>query len=228
MTNQATKFHPILFSTPMVQAIQEGRKYQTRRTKGLEKVNTDWRPWKFVDFCSNPENENDNRKHAIFTCFTDTWFNVPCPYELGDVLWVRETFGIGSRGSIIYKANYDDTQFNSKEWKWKPSIFMPKEACRTFLKIKSIRVHRLKEITHWDSIAEGVAVRLIDGCEEYKDYLAEGVSEDEPWGETYFPNNPKPSFLSLWESINGKESLEQNPFVWVYQFQQIEKPLDFI
>jgi len=111
---------------------------------------------------------------------------------------------------------------------WKPSIFMPKRACRIFLKIKSIRVERLNEITHWDSISEGIEVRLVDGDEEYKDYLAKGTDEYDSWGDTYYPNNPKPSFISLWKSINGLDSWDLNPYVFVYEFEKIAKPLDFI
>ncbi|MDI6033031.1 hypothetical protein QLS91_08085 [Flavobacterium sp. LB2P84] len=206
MKNNTTKFHPILFATPMVQAIQEGRKTQTRRIIKDELLQN-----------STPD---DDLEFLLLT--------IRYKYKVGDVLWVRETFRAIEQEQGSPRFEYKATEKINRTDKWKPSLFMPKQACRIFLKIQSIRVERLKEITHWDSIAEGVEVRLIDGCEEYKDYLAEGVSEDEPWGETYFPNNPKPSFLSLWESINGKESLEKNPFVWVYEFEKIEKPLDFI
>ena len=201
-----TKCHPILFSTPMVQAILEGRKTQSRRVVKDKLLQN-----------ATPE---DDLEFLLLT--------IIYKYKVGDVLWLRETFRQIEQEVGSPRFEYKATENIKLIDKWKPSLFMPKQACRIFLKIHSIRVERLKEITHWASIAEGIAVRLIDGHEEYKDYLAEGVSEDDSWGETYFPNNPKPSFLSLWESINGKESLEQNPFVWVYEFEQIEKPLDFL
>ncbi|MBC5840771.1 hypothetical protein H8R23_05080 [Flavobacterium sp. F-380] len=225
-----TKYHPILFSTPMVQAIIEGRKTQTRRTKGLEKVNTDWRPWKFVDFCSNPESENDNRKHAIFRCFIDTWFTVPCLYEVGDVLWVRETFCKIPDLSFSYKAsiceNSEDIRQDylkqGQKWaNWKPSIFMPKEACRIFLKVKSIRIERLQDISEEDAQAEGAK----DSLKHSELKILEGLGDwpiPRPFQSHQF------GFLSIWCTINGCENWLENPFVWVYEFEKIEKPLDFI
>jgi hypothetical protein len=231
MKNNTTKFHPILFATPMVQAILEGRKYQTRRTKGLESINEKPDAWKHVGIAAFGNIALQKNDFRIYQCFEEKATGkqqlVKCPYELDDVLWVRETFGIGSRGSVIYKANYDDTQFNSKEWKWKPSLFMPKEGCRIFLKIKSIRVERLQDISEEDAIAEGIQMTVIDNIKEYKNYTAES-KEFTRYNDFSYPECAIPSFFSLWESINGKESLEKNPFVWVYQFQQIEKPLDFI
>jgi hypothetical protein len=207
MKNNTTKFHPMLYATPMVQAILEGRKYQTRRTKGLESINEKpdaWEFWRFYDGYAKFAEEHNSINEKF----------IKCPYELGDVLWVRETFGIGSRGSVIYKANYDDTQFNSKEWKWKPSLFMPKQACRIFLKIKSIRVERLQDISEYGSIAEGV-IQEKNG--QWRNYLVPQT----------FWTYAKYSFETLWISINGKESMNKNPFVWVYEFEKIDKPLDF-
>lgn len=224
MLNKTTKFRPILFSTPMVQAILEGRKTQTRRTKGLEYINENPDAWKHVGillFANIPVQKNDFR---IYQCFEEKATReqqlVKCPYELDDVLWVRETFGIGSRGSTIYKANYDDTQFNSKSWKWKPSLFMPKEACRIFLKIKSIRVERLQDISEEDSIAEGVEKIADYGTTGYRLYTEPDAAHSDI--DAIY------SFESLWQSINGLESWNKNPFVWVYEFERIEKPLDFV
>lgn len=216
MHKKATKFRPILFSTPMVQALLENRKKMTRRTKGLEKVNENPDDWKFEAFGKNPDNEKDKRLCAYFTIKgTQTWYYQICPYNVGDVLWVRETWQIrDSRNpnEIFYKASDNMTCAP-----WKPSIFMPKEACRIFLKLKRIRVERLRDIFHSDARAEGVDfVEGING-NLYYNYL----TLDHGCNELF-------SFMTLWQKINGENSWEFNPFVWVYEFEQIEKPLEFI
>lgn len=197
MLNKTTKFRPILFSTPMVQAILEGRKTQTRR---IIKDN-------LLQTCTDEYNELE------FLIITSI-----CPHKVGDVLWARETFvqqGLDSN-NFVYKANHPEKDLSYRPLGgWKPSIFMPKEACRIFLKIKSIRVERLFKISEGDAIAEGV--ELYD-TNLYKDYLDERNSF----------SHARISFDSLWVSINGIDSWNKNPFVWVYEFEKIEKPLDFI
>lgn len=202
MENSNTKFRPILFSTPMVQAILENRKTMTRRVVKLPNYHP-----------SLPEKQinkleiidwvlYDGNKERIGT--------IKCPYNIGDVLWVRETFTEVPGIKFLYKANPEH-----QSMKWKPSIFMPKEACRIFLRIKSIRVERLQDISREESRSEGIELDLVS-VTKFKDYINKST--------TY---NEKISFYSLWEMINGKKSLESNPFVFVYEFEQIEKPLDF-
>jgi hypothetical protein len=218
MKKVITKYHPILFSTPMVQAIQQDRKKQTRRTKGLEKVNQNPDEWKYDGL------RDDFDLKDVYACFKkddDAPMLIKCPYNIGDALWVRETsykcLAENLKGVYYYKASIH----SGWDFKWKPSIFMPKEACRIFLKIKSIRVERLQEISEEDSIAEGAKDRL-----KYIDLKTlealRGWNIPRPFGNHQF------GFLALWCSINGCENWLQNPFVWVYEFEQIEKPLDFI
>jgi hypothetical protein len=135
------------------------------------------------------------------------------PYNVADVLWVRETFNLGADEKIFYKAFSDDLY----SYRWKPSIFMPKEASRIFLKIKSIRVERLNEISEADAIAEGI--EYVQGIEKnlYYNYLT-----------LEFGCNAIESFKTLWQKINGRDSWYKNPFVFVYEFERIEKPLNFI
>ena len=215
MENTKTTFRPILFSTPMVQAILEGRKTMTRRTKGL----ADSYPKNVIFERSNgwPKQGNWIAKYKISS--NPDRFEIEniikCPYQVGDVFWVRETFyktiAEELKGAFFYKADIDKLSWT---FKWKPSIFMPKEACRIFLKIKSIRVERLQDISEEDAKAEGV------NCLNpfWQDYTTP---------ESFFLS-PGASFISLWELINGIQSVENNPFVFVYEFEQIEKPLDFI
>lgn len=216
MENTNTKFHPILFSTPMVQGLIEKRKRQTRRTKGLEKVNENPDDWKFDRYALDV---NFNQIGVIFSNDNEE-IHIPFKANIGDVLWVRETFyktiAEELNGAFFYKATIDKLGWT---FKWKPSIFMPKSACRIFLKIKSIRVERLQDISESDSIAEGVKDDdFFEGLFNYYDYLRKVL---------HF-KNAKDSFMSLWKSINGEASWNQNPYVFAYEFEQIEKPLDFL
>ena len=188
-----TKFRPILFSTPMVQALLNGTKTQTRRTVKLPIYNS-----------LDPEKQVDKMNIIDGTVYLGTGEKagrVRFPCAVGDVLWVRETFykteAVELNGAYYYKATTDV----GWDLKWKPSIFMPKDACRLFLKVKAIRVERLNNISSSDA-------------------QQEGLSEN---GEGFVER-----FQNLWESINGNGSWNKNPFVFVYEFERIEKPLDFI
>lgn len=212
-----TTFKPILFSTPMVQALLEYRKNQTRRViKGLEALKEPY-------FQSLVLHATGRYTFASF--YSEEIIEVKIPYQVGDILWVRETFANGSDSyPYIFKANYD-AQFPAdienippqSLLKWKPSIFMPKEACRLFLKVKDIRLELLQDISENDAIQEGI-VKHPKCSNHYLNY--------------HFPNfmiiQAKYSFKTLWEFINGNESWNKNPFVWVIEFERIEKPNDFI
>ena len=178
------KHVPMLFSTDMVQAIMSDTKLETRRTRGLDKIN------------------------------------------VGDVIWVRETFFDATdfqdalfkdKSTIIYKA--DETFIGRR--KWKPSLFMPKTACRNFLKVVSVHVERLQDIDEQGAINEGVLFDVIIpniNYRAYRDYT----------NKTDGFVDAKSSYKSLWQKINGTDSWNKNPFVWVYKFERTEKPLDFI
>lgn len=188
-----SKTHPILFSTPMVQAILDGRKTMTRRTikpqPNLQLHNVNMGYWSaFPDIISYPY--------------------VKCPYgKVGDVLWVRESFrkieGNVTGSEHDYEAEILYAADNSRG-PFKPSIHMPKEACRLFLKITDVRVERLQDIYRGDCMAEG--------C---------------PFPNIAKISNPKQWFSDLWKSINGPDSWEANPFVWVISFERTKKPHNF-
>lgn len=228
------KFHPILFSTPMVQAIIQGNKTQTRRVVKPQPKNQDYTPRSFTDYFGNQFWEF--RKSPI-EVETKTW---ECPYgQVGDVLWVRESYlkppqnitqkmlddGADTWPSFDHVADCelgDIEQYKEWGWKVKPSIHMPKEACRLFLKITDIRVERLQDISEEDAIAEGVEPVGFDQKSQrvtrYRGY---------PIDQGYF-YNARESFATLWQSINGKDSWNSNPWVWVISFERIEKPENFI
>lgn len=210
-----TKFRPILFSTPMVQALLEGRKTMTRRVVKPQPES--------IDFYED----------------RNVWFPEvsKCPYEVGDVLWVRETFEFvpiqkasiyGFDSNIKFKIQYKADGCDSFV-KWKPSLFMPKSACRIFLKIKSIRVERVHDISLYDIINEGVELdvfKIRKLLEKYgKEHPAFYFLPKEKIATDYEVH--KLAWADLWITINGMESWVTNPFVFVYEFEQIEKPLDF-
>ena len=182
------KERPILFKGPMVLAIMDGRKTQTRRVMKDPRI-ADKLPEKFLKDL--------------------------CPYgKVGDRLWVRETWQhtecLGTHTSdeelygYVYRA--DGQPWGDYEgWRWKPSIFMPKVACRIFLEITDVRVEKLRDISQEDAMAEGVDKGYVGPIEEKAYY-------------TY-----RMGFFNIWEDINGVESLDSNPWVWVVEFKLIEK-----
>lgn len=130
--------------------------------------------------------------------FGESFFKLPI--ATGDILWVRETFG--SHPFVkkhIYKADYTNAVYVD-QLKWRPSIHMPKEAARIFLEVTNVRIDRLKNINRKDALAEGV-------------------------DDTF--DTAEGAFLSLWYSIYGKESLADNPYVFILEFKQIDKPEEF-
>lgn len=203
-----TKERPILFSTPMVQAILSGRKTQTRRrVKKNEPI--EW----LDEIGFTPE----------FVADPGNFF---CPYgKPGDLLWVRETWLELDRSHIItspyvYKANTDAVAEEARKdyikagypYQWRPSIYMPKAAARIWLEITEISVERLQDISEEDAIAEGIKTTWINddsSCNKFKNYINNGKGS----------LSPKDSFRSLWESINGAESWDLNPWLWVVKFK---------
>ena len=192
------KQRPILFSTEMVQAILAGRKTQTRRVvkpqpiEWLEHVSGDL-------FC-------DKHTSGILPK------SFKCPYgKKGDVLWAREAFCYndddGYSSEFSYKADHPTAKG------WKPSIHMPKDAARIWLRIKDVRVERLQSVSMRDAMHEGI--ESIDHGAHWKNYMKDEISS------YVFPRH---SFESLWQSINGLESWNANPWVWVIEFERIEKP----
>lgn len=129
----------------------------------------------------------------------------PCPYgEIGDFLWVRETWGVRD-GMIVYRANDEDMPLDKGE-KWKPSIHMWRNASRITLEITNVRIERLQEISESDARAEGVS-KYEGECPLRNKRL----------------NKYQLQFAALWDSINAKRGLgwDVNPFVWVIEFKRI-------
>lgn len=218
MTNPETqiKERPILFNAEMVRAILDGRKTQTRR---VIKPQPNW-----IAEPNIPFKTNDADPKGI----------IKCPYgQPGDRLWVRETATYSKYGAlwgafdhaevkveyhagcapdcnpydVQYIMVYDDVKNNFKPGK-KPSIFMPRWAPRIFLKVVSVRVERVQDISDEDAKEEGVK-------------KSGGWNAD----ETECKINHRGPFSHLWDSINKKRGFgwDVNPLVWVVEFKRIEQ-----
>lgn len=192
---------PILFSTPMVQAILAGRKTQTRRVVKDKLLQS---------------NKDEFEEEFLLATMAK------CPYgQVGDVLWVRETFGQGVSGKYYYKTKNDmvtDELAEQLVIRWKSPRFMTKNAARIWLRITNVRVERLQDISEEDAVAEGV-----------DNWTWKNMATPQNWMDYTDPTSPPlcsayDSFCSLWDSINGEQSWNDNPWVWVIKFERIEKP----
>lgn len=189
------KERPILFSAPMVNALLDGSKTQTRRAMKNPPSVLGFRPW-----LGRQWERLDGKGHMLDI--------INCPYgQPGDRLYVKETFAhhvqaIGAKrdedGPFVYAADGEFSKQYRLGDKWKPSIFMPRCASRILLEIADIRVERLQDISEEDAKAEG--------CFALGDCECTAVRQ----------------YRELWESINGAGSWDANPYVWVIEFTRIK------
>lgn len=197
MTLTAVREKPILFSEPMVRAILDGRKTQTRRIiKPQPHKSISY--FEFLSTCFKPVWSGPELDEPDFLTLNKC---IHCPYGgVGDRLWVRETWRpiVSGRkaGGFDYLAD-DPGASGAGFMPWKPSIHMPRKASRLTLEITRVRVERLKSITVEDAKAEGVGG-------------PNGYELDQ--------------FYALWSKINGAESWNENPWVWVVEFKRAESP----
>jgi len=209
---------PILFSAPMVRAVIEGRKTQTRRciklTNGVFMQHDFWpSDHQKAPFEGNwPVKIYDTGEEAV-----------RCPYGIpGDRLWVRETFAPHpqSNETVFYKATVDiEKGFPVWSGPWRPSIYMPRWASRILLEITDVSVQRVQEISEEDAEAEGIERSKWEySCTPYKNYMrgADGYSQMDH-------SAPTASFMSLWDSINAKRGFgwAENPWVWAISFRRL-------
>ena len=211
---------PILMNTEMVNAILAGRKTQTRRLiKPQPPFDNDSIYLRYVkDGIARFGRGTPGNSCAL--C------DRKMPYQSDDVLYVRETWTVWN-GNYEYKADVDDGygpfcssctldicagDCNSV-LKWRPSIHMPKEAARIFLRVTGVRVERLQDVTLDDATAEGCQGKFI-GCGECAGAGWEILPEDE--------------FADVWNSTIKESDLDKygwdaNPWVWVIEFERISK-----
>lgn len=217
---------PMLFSTPMVKALKNGIKTETRRERNLAPVNESPNTWTISRprFVNNCEGKGPGTWAAFF--YHDksgkaVVKHIKCPYgKIGDKIWVRETWchhgRPNNKSGLKYAYKENQGPIVSKMHKWKPSIHMPKVAARIWLEITNIRCERLQDITNEASLAEGIETKDLDGTTTYRDYSTK--IDMFAYGTHFLPKN---SYKTLWKSINGKGSWEKNPWVWVIEFKKV-------
>lgn len=203
MSVSTVKERPILFSGEMVKAILAGRKTQTRRiVKPQPEMNERAKVTKAA--LIDPSNMD-----RLFDADIRLNMKDECPYgNVGDRLWVRETWAEScepenhkdAKDGFTYRADwdrFDDAEL--RDFKWRPSIFMPRSASRITLEITEIRVQRLEEISESDAEAEGPA------------RANAGDFGMEKWSS---------AFRNLWLTINGHGSFDSR-WVWALSFKVI-------
>ncbi len=209
---------PILFNTDMVRAILDGRKGCTRRiVKGFI---PDDAVWGYTAF--TPKGYISCRG-TFANGYGEKFFKLPC--EPGDIQYVRETWKRAPNGYYYYEDwQRDDIADITK---WKPSIHMPKEAARIWLKVTDVRVERLQEMKPVDVIKEGAYPDCWDCLNTYGESGSQccyGTEEQCSQCDEVMMEWEK-----LWTSTIKKSDLDwygwsANPWVWVIEFERCENP----
>lgn len=208
---------PILFSAPMIREILADRKTQTRRVVKDQPADADGCERQVAGPVCIDLDPGTHFFRWLLPSGISAGFL--CPYgQPGDRLWVRETWRVRDAHlrTVQRRATPDEhgghhLSHGDAEWwarwgkrseagRWQPAIYLPRWASRLTLEVTSVRVERLQEITEDDARAEGVE--------------ASNGAAPSGWA--------RHNFADLWESINGPESWEANPFVWVVGFKRVE------
>lgn len=194
------KERPILFSGPMVRALLNGSKTQTRR---VVKARTDRN---FGSRCVLQPHELAGEVNR------GDYQN--CPYgQPGDRLWVREAWRVIDLADVFSPREITaahriwfeaDGPHEPPAGRYRPGMFMPRWACRILLEVTAVRVERLQDISNSDAIAEGVNVHP-----DHRHKPRESIL------------SPMQGYRDLWEYINGPDSWDANPWVWVIEFKKI-------
>ena len=223
---------PIRFTTDEVRATLGGRKTVTRRV-----VRGAWPEWSYLGLTDDAAvtavdrygEEYPKPVDGLWAEFEDAdgpveFPMVKTPYRPGDILWVRETW-CKDVGRYMYRANYSDTEkfyINGQETtiRWRPSIHMPREAARIWLRVTDVRVERLQEIDGNGLRAEGLDIPCLPN--EVEDQFNK-------YGAIFDLEQAKKSFSALWDSTIKHADLDRygwwaNPWVWVNHFERCEKP----
>ncbi|HGN0817486.1 hypothetical protein [Pseudomonas aeruginosa] len=210
------KERPILFTGPMVRAILEGRKTVTRRpVKGGQIPAEDTTIQEGGPRWSAIGQRHPRYGYCVFgeteaECAQELAEHGVCPYgQPGDRLWVRETWahvGTGDPGHLVYRATYPrclppglenvPADIRDEGYRWRPSIHMPRWACRILLEITAVRVERLHDLSDPGALAEGVSHSEMHSGDSLVDV-----------------------FARLWESTGG--DWDANPWVWVVEFKRV-------
>ncbi len=206
---QASRERPILFSAPMVRALLFGTKTQTRRVVGG--APSDWAPigpevYSPTVVDSHGDEQPGPDAYGAGNEDGSEW--IRCPYgKPGDRLWVREAWRTEPRFNLMPPRDLDPeltpVQYEAGPHadvlggKLRPGMFMPRWACRLTLVVIGVRVERLQDITRGDAMAEGCPFQNMARCED-----------------------PRVWYEDLWCDLNGADSWNANPWVWVVEFRK--------
>lgn len=224
---------PILFNTDMIRAILSGQKTVTRRlpSKRLREKCAEYMEYAF----DKRAGFVDSGVYAQMPTAKEYYENHK-PYAVGQILYVRETWAVNNitphDPEYVYRADHDCTIAPYSNWLWKPSIHMPKEAARIFLKITSVRMERLQDMTEDDVFKEG-AGEMCACPNERTVYFPDGGAEP-CWNmpdccDPYYCEKSYPELFGeiVWNNTIPKEDRavygwDANPWVWVIEFERVE------
>ena len=208
---------PILFNTDMVREVLDDRKTATRRVV----MSHNRKKAKEHGYCQgsglwvDPSTDNGDKEghikdYSISSCWISySWYiKRYALYKPGDIIYVRETWCSGYDGEAYFYLADKNTKREQKQLidyddrKWRPSIHMPKEAARIWLKVTDVRVERLQDISLEDCVREGIEASRT------------GIFA---------------RFSILWDSTIKKQFIakygwDANPWVWVIEFERCDKP----
>lgn len=216
---------PIIFAAPMVRALLDGRKSQTRRILGKSGRCNIFEPGAWADeYVLDPGNAE--------------WRACDTPYAPGDLLWVRESFSYADylAETVWYWADGNIAEFDCS--RPKPSIHMPRWASRLTLRVTDVRVQRLQDISEEDAIAEGIyrvdptPEDLANGCTP-DDFVFRAPGTRQGWGrdkadrdsEQWGPD-ARFAFRLLWNHLHGEDAWTVNPWVAAISFETIRANVD--
>ena len=225
------KERQIPFNGPMVRAVLDGSKTQTRRVVKLPHQNP-LGSWESFDW-GGPNGGRTAQGETVpsqqVIAHTRTGEIISCPHgQPGDRLWVRETWycddyrvqdgpyllppcetaeEMREVGTLVYCAD-DAAPYEQDQPVWRPSTNMPRWVSRITLEITAVRVERLQDISETDAIAEGLM------------YDSNHMGHWSGTGEHWFMG-ARDAYRNLWKSINGLGSWDANPWVWVVEFKRI-------
>ncbi len=232
----------ILFKPEMIAQILAGNKTMTRRVAKIK--NGKWQ----LSYEANNENRTDLNAFGVLDenkNLVEVEEGMPgtlkelnlCPYNVGDLLYVKESY-YNSKAPYIYQFVNSINPYAVQPSKWISPLFMPKAAARIWLQIIDVRVERLQDITEQDAINEGMFFTDY-GRTCYHNGFNGDITKC-PADEKHHPVKPgwhykktnnsdeclgsaRSAFANIWQSINGEDSWQRNPFVWCISFKQVNK-----
>lgn len=229
------KEKPILFSKPMVKALLNTKPGTWPAEPLNQSLPFKWQTRRIIKPQPSPDAEHYSKQpDGKRYCFWPNEANLfKCPYQAGDVLWVRETWGIGTRpdpnegwvDGIEYRADCDGLREHDlpplypipagvdvteiRQGRWIPGIHMFRWACRITLEVMEVRAERLQAITEEDAKAEGATPWQHDPQQRMTT------------GELGVEQPYRGGFACLWDGINEDHTWLRNPWAWAYSFKRL-------